>query len=94
MVGNIFILVPYIIDGTTLHLCCLVSYYHSITLSQPSCNLTKALCTTSPIIKNFKRSLNYTLYILKSYDKALCRTLAVNIFTVITISGTLSQFSL
>ena len=46
MVGNTSIPVPQIIDGTTLPLRHLVSHYHSITLPQPSRNLTKALCAT------------------------------------------------
>ena len=46
MVGNIFKLVSFIIDGTTLHLHHLASCYHSITLLQPSHNLTKALFPT------------------------------------------------
>ena len=35
MVGNTFIPVPQILDGTTLYLSHLVSHYHSITLLNP-----------------------------------------------------------
>ena len=57
------------------------------------CNLTKAPYDTSPFIKIYKRSLNYTLYILKSMKNTVYN-LVVNIFTDITIYSTLSQVSL
>ena len=48
MVGIIFIHIPQIVDGTTLHLHShfLLPFYYT---SQPSCNLAKALYNTTEI---------------------------------------------
>ena len=85
---------PYKVNGWNyFHACSLYHRWHYFALVQsffllpfyyifqPSHNLTKALCTTSPFIKNLKRSLNYTVYLLTAM-KTVYRTLVVNIYHI------------